>query len=116
MTCAMLEAFGYASVTCTSAAMALSIIRDDPFAFDLVITDQTMPGMTGDELAVKAKAIRGDLPIILCTGYSARLSEARAKEVGAHALLLKPLSRDELGQAVAQALQSPAMAKIAARA
>ncbi len=90
--------------------MALSILRDDPFAIDLLITDQTMPGMTGDELALGAKAIRPDLPIILCTGYSARVNEAVAKQVGAVALLFKPLSRDDLAEAVAQALRSTAPA------
>jgi CheY-like chemotaxis protein len=106
MTCAMLRSFGYAAVSSTNAAMALSIIRDDPFAIDLLITDQTMPGMTGDELAIGAKAIRPDLPIILCTGYSARINEAVAKQVGAVALLFKPLPREELAEAVAQALRS----------
>jgi CheY-like chemotaxis protein len=108
MTCAMLRAFGYAAVSSTNAAMALSIIRDDPFAIDLLISDQTMPGMTGDELAIGAKAIRSDLPIILCTGYSARINESVAKQVGAVALLFKPLSRDELADAVTQALRSSA--------
>jgi CheY-like chemotaxis protein len=108
MTCAMLRALGYEAVSSTHAAMALSILRDDPFAIDLLITDQTMPGMTGDELALGAKAIRPDLPIILCTGYSARLNDAVAKQVGAAALLFKPLSRDDLAEAVAQALRSTA--------
>ena len=117
MTCAMLRALGYSAVSSTNAAMALSIIRDDPFAVDLLITDQTMPGMTGDELAIGAKAIRADLPIILCTGYSARINEAVAKQVGAVALLFKPLSRDELADAVAQALRTSAPpAPIAAQA
>jgi CheY-like chemotaxis protein len=106
MICAMLRALGYEAVSSTHAAMALSVIRDDPFAIDLLITDQTMPGMTGDELALGAKAIRPDLPIILCTGYSARMNEQTAKQVGAAALLFKPLSRDDLAEAVAQALRS----------
>ena len=101
MTCAMLRALGYEAAGSTHAAMALSILRDDPFAIDLLITDQTMPGMTGDELAIGAKAIRPDLPIILCTGYSARMNEQTAKQVGAAALLFKPLSRDDLAEAVA---------------
>jgi len=108
MTCAMLRALGYEAASSTHAAMALSILRDDPFAIDLLITDQTMPGMTGDELALGAKAIRPDLPIILCTGYSARMNESVAKQVGAAALLFKPLSRDDLAEAVAQALRSTA--------
>jgi CheY-like chemotaxis protein len=110
MTCAMLRALDYSAVSSTNAGMALSIIRDDPFAFDLLITDQTMPGMTGDELAIGVKAIRSDLPIILCTGYSARINEQTAKQVGAAALLFKPLSRDELAEAVAQALRASAPA------
>ena len=110
MTCAMLRALGYEAASSTHAAMALSILRDDPFAIDLLITDQTMPGMTGDELAIGAKAIRPDLPIILCTGYSARINEQTAKQAGAAALLFKPLSRDDLAEAVALALRPTAPA------
>jgi PAS domain S-box-containing protein len=109
--CTVLRGLGYSAVSCTSGAAALSIIRDDPFAVDLLLTDQTMPGMTGDELAIGAKTVRPDLPIILCTGFSARLNETLAKEIGASALLYKPMSRDDLGQAVARALQRPAEPK-----
>jgi len=117
MTCTMLRALGYEAISSTHAAMALSVIRDDPFAIDLLITDQTMPGMTGDELTIGAKAIRADLPVILCTGYSARINDAAAKQVGAVALLFKPLSRDELADAVAQALRTAApTAAVPARA
>jgi PAS domain S-box-containing protein len=108
LTCTMLRGLGYSAVSCTSGAAALSIIRDDPFAIDLLLTDQTMPGMTGDELTAGAKVVRSDLPVILCTGFSARLNETLAKDIGASALLYKPMSRDDLGQAVAQALQRPA--------
>jgi PAS domain S-box-containing protein len=113
LTCTMLRGLGYSAVSCTSGTAALSIIRDDPFAVDLLLTDQTMPGMTGDELAAGARLVRPDLPIILCTGFSSRLNENMAKEIGACALLYKPMSRDDLGQAVAQALQRPAVADIA---
>jgi PAS domain S-box-containing protein len=106
--CTMLRGLGYSAVSCTSGAAALSIIRDDPFAVDLLLTDQTMPGLTGDELAAGAKVVRPDLPIILCTGFSSRLNETIAKDIGASALLFKPMSRDDLGQAIAQALQRPA--------
>jgi PAS domain S-box-containing protein len=108
LTCAMLKNLGYQAASCTDPTKAWALFRDDPQAFDLLITDQMMPHMSGDELAQSVRSVRADLPIILCTGFNARLSEARLREIGARAILLKPLPRDELAHAVATALQPAA--------
>jgi PAS domain S-box-containing protein len=106
MTCAMLRALGYSVVSCTSSAAAWSMLRDDPYAVDLLITDHAMPGMSGEELAASVKKLRPELPVIMCTGFSSKLADAHARELGASALLLKPVSRDELAHSVASALES----------
>ncbi|MCJ7810362.1 MAG: PAS domain S-box protein, partial [Desulfobulbaceae bacterium] len=77
-----LERLGYTVETRTDSVKALALFLSNPDAFDLVITDMTMPSMTGDALARELLKIRPDLPIILCTGYSARMSEEKAMELG----------------------------------
>jgi YesN/AraC family two-component response regulator len=69
---------------------ALEAFRAEPDAFDLVITDVTMPSMTGIELAKELMAIRPDIPIILCTGFSELINEKRAKEMGIQEFVMKP--------------------------
>jgi len=83
---------------------ALEAFRRDPRHFDVVVTDMTMPHMTGDELAVEMLSIRPDLPIVLCTGYSRRISERRAREMGIRAFVMKPLTRMELARTVRHVL------------
>ena len=75
-------------------------VEADPHAFDLVITDMIMPKMTGSELAARMLEIRPDLPIILATGYSANITEARAKEMGIKAFALKPLVMEALARLI----------------
>jgi CheY-like chemotaxis protein len=87
-----------------SAEAALERFREAPAGFDVVITDQTLPRMGGDELTRALLAIRPDLPVLICTGYSARLDDAEARAIGARALLPKPIDRKELGDALAAAL------------
>lgn len=106
MTCTMLRALGYSTVSCTNPTTALSILREDPYAIDLLITDHAMPGITGDELTTDIKKLRPELPIIMCTGFANKLTEASAKELGAAALLFKPVSRDDLAHAVSSALET----------
>ena len=92
------------SSQCGSAEAGLERFRGDPAAFDLVITDQTLPRMGGDELTLSLLALRPDLPVLICTGYSARLDDQVARAIGARALLPKPLDLRQLGEAVATAL------------
>jgi CheY-like chemotaxis protein/two-component sensor histidine kinase len=87
----MLEHLGYKLVTRTSSIEALKLFRAQPDKFDLVITDMTMPNMTGDKLAKELMEIRPDIPIILCTGYSERITEEKAKAMGIRAFTMKPL-------------------------
>jgi len=102
----MLTALGYAVTTEGSAEAALARFRGDPAAFDVVLTDQTLPRMGGDELTRCLLAIRPDVPVLICSGYSARLDEAEARAIGARALLPKPIDLQQLGEAVAAALRS----------
>jgi two-component system cell cycle sensor histidine kinase/response regulator CckA len=103
----MLSALGYVVTTEASGEAALARFKEDPAAFDLVLTDQTLPRMGGDELTRALLAVRPGLPVLICTGYSARLDEVGASAVGARALLPKPIDLRELGAAVAAALSSP---------
>jgi len=91
---------GYDVVTMQDSTDALEIFRKDPGRFDLVITDMTMPKMTGDELASAILEIRPEMPIIICTGYSKRMSPERAKEIGIRAFVMKPLAHHELADTV----------------
>jgi len=100
----MLETLGYAVVTRTGGVDALELFRQDPAGFDLVITDMTMPHMTGDVLARELTRIRPDLPVILCTGFSHSISEEKAKAFGIREYLMKPLMRQELARIVRNVL------------
>jgi FixJ family two-component response regulator len=78
----------------------------DPGRFDCVITDMTMPQIRGDEMAGRLLEVRPDLPIILCTGFSEKISEEQALKMGIRAFLLKPFSMQNLGLAVQKALEA----------
>ncbi len=89
---AMLGGLGYRVTALADSRKALDLFLGNPDAFDLVITDITMPGMTGDALANAILRERPGVPVVICTGYSERVSEAEAKRIGARAYLLKPFS------------------------
>jgi len=88
----------------TAPEAALAFIRDQPFAVDLVITDQTMPGMTGDMLTEQIHALRAELPVLILTGFSNRLSPERVAAIGVMAVLDKPVALATLRRAVNAAL------------
>ena len=94
----MLERLGYTVTVHISSTKALDAFRDDPAQFDLVITDQTMPGLTGTELALRMLEIRPDVPIILCTGFSQLIDEDSAKAMGIKEFVLKPFTLSSIGQ------------------
>ncbi|HSR10887.1 MAG TPA: ATP-binding protein, partial [Thermodesulfobacteriota bacterium] len=100
----MLSTLGYRTSARTSSIEALELIRARPDQFDLVITDMTMPNMTGDKLAARMLEIRPGLPIIMCTGYSEYMDKQKAEGLGIRELLLKPLVMNELARAVRRAL------------
>jgi PAS domain S-box-containing protein len=100
----MLSKLGYTVVTKSSSSEALELFRKDPDKFDLVITDMTMPGMTGDKLAQKFMEIRHDIPIILCSGYSEHISEEKAKKMGIREFVMKPFEMNELAKTIRKVL------------
>lgn len=102
----ILEHLGYQVVASVNSVEALRIFRDHPENFDLVITDQTMPEMTGIELAKEILKIRPDIKVILCTGHSEIINAVEAKNLGVHEFVLKPLDRYELANLVRKALES----------
>ena len=100
----MLGKLGYRVDVETHPLEALEVFRTAPDRYDLVITDMTMPRMTGEALSRELMRIRPDLPIIVCTGYSERMTERRAREMGVRSLLIKPLASRDLAEAVEAAL------------
>ena len=93
----VLERLGYSVTTRTSSMEALELFQSKPNDFDLVVTDMTMPNMTGDKLAVELMKIRPDIPVILCTGYSKKISDETASEIGIKAFAYKPVVKADLG-------------------
>ncbi|MCF8085133.1 MAG: response regulator [Deltaproteobacteria bacterium] len=101
----MLEALGYSVTAKQSSVKALAAFTEDPQAFDLIITDQTMPEMTGKELVREMLTIRPDLPIILCTGYSQQIDEKEAKAMGIRGFVTKPIVMREMAQTIREVLE-----------
>ena len=100
------EALGYTVVAKHNGRDALKAFRKEPDSFDLVITDMTMPHMTGDILAKKILGIRPDMPIIMCTGFSEKISEEKVKELGIKALVMKPMPHGELAKTIRDVLKA----------
>jgi PAS domain S-box-containing protein len=103
---AMLRRLGYEITPVNGSMEALEIFRARSDDFHMVITDQTMPHMTGDTLAQEILRIHPDMPIILCTGFSELVTEERAKEIGIRELVLKPFVMHELAATVRKVLDS----------
>jgi PAS domain S-box-containing protein len=103
---AMLERLGYEVTVRTSSLEALTTFHNEPDRFDVVITDQTMPGMTGVELARRMLAIRPQLPIILCTGFSNLVNEEQARLHGIKGFIMKPITKQEIGALLKEVLAS----------
>ena len=102
----MLERLGYKVTGKTSSVEALNAFRINPQGFDLVITDLTMPDLTGDQLAKELIAIRPDIPIIISTGFNERLNEIEAEKLGIKAFLMKPIARYDMSSAVRKVLNN----------
>jgi CheY-like chemotaxis protein len=98
-----LKHLGYDVVSRTSPIEALELFKAKPDYFDLVITDQTMPGMTGDALARELMRIRPGLPVVICTGYSQTVDQQRAHKMGIKTFVMKPILINELAAAVRKA-------------
>jgi PAS domain S-box-containing protein len=102
---ALLTALGYEVVAVTSSLEAVAVFQAAPERFDLVITDYTMPQLTGEALAHALRGIRPTLPIILCTGFSETMTAERAQAVGIDAFCLKPVVLQELEQTIRRVLR-----------
>lgn len=101
----ILEHLGYDVRAVTSSIEALRLIKEDPARFDLLITDQSMPKMTGSQLAKEAMAIRPDLPVILCSGYGSMMSQEDVDTVGIKKFIRKPYDTALISAALREALK-----------
>ena len=102
----MLQDFGYHVVAITDSTQAIEVFRARPDDFDLVITDMTMPGMTGADLSQEILKIRPHLPIILCTGHSDLITEDKAKAIGIQGFTYKPFSLGTISRLISEVLHS----------
>ncbi len=102
----ILDKLGYQVTGVDSGEKALEVFNDDPTRFDVVLTDLSMPKMTGDKLAEKITKIRNEVPVILCTGYSDKMNEKQAKSLGIKKTLMKPLSMKVLAEAIREVLDN----------
>jgi CheY-like chemotaxis protein len=100
----ILERLGYEVMATNDSVEAFEAFTYDPSLFDVVVTDQTMPGLTGLQLARECLRVRPDIPIILCTGHSDSITPDTLKEGGIRELLMKPLVRKEPAQAIHRVL------------
>ena len=95
-----LSVMGYNVVAVVDSGEALDRFRAAPQQFDLVVTDQTMPVMTGTQLAQELRRIRDDIPIVLCTGFSHIVDADRARALGVNAFCMKPLNMRDLARQI----------------
>jgi signal transduction histidine kinase/CheY-like chemotaxis protein len=100
----MLSSLGYNVTTCSNSVEALAAFQKDANGFDLVITDLTMPKMTGLDLSSTILQLRPDIPIILCTGFSDVLQDGTAKSIGIREVAMKPIVWKELAQVIRRVL------------
>jgi len=100
----MLGSLGYRLEVFTNGVKALERLKEQPQAFDLLITDQVMPDLTGTELAAAVREIRPGLPVIICSGYGGHITSEMAEELDINAFLQKPISRRELGEAISRVM------------
>lgn len=105
MTKRRVERLGYQVTAKTSSLEALELFSSQPDAFDVVISDQTMPELTGENLARKLLEIRPDIPIIICTGYSSKIDAEKANFIGIRAFIMKPVDKVELAETIRSVLE-----------
>jgi CheY-like chemotaxis protein len=101
---ALLGRLGYQVETRASSLDAIEAFRANPQKYDLVISDMTMPKMTGDEVARHMKAVRPDIPVILCSGFSDRMHAGTIEAIGISAVLMKPVIYADLARTVRRVL------------
>lgn len=101
-----LRLYGYSPQACHGAEDALKTFKKNPDAFDVVMTDQAMPGMTGDQLIREIRKLRADVPVVLCTGYADYALDDSEQAINAFTCLKKPFSMSALADVLAEILQS----------
>ncbi|THB80210.1 MAG: response regulator [Desulfobacteraceae bacterium] len=106
MTRTMLEGLGYKVSDFINSQEALATFNDDPYKFDLVITDMTMPHMTGLEMIKKMYSVRPEMPVILCTGFSAVINQEKAFALGIKGFLTKPILKKEMAKTIREVLDT----------
>jgi CheY-like chemotaxis protein len=106
MTKKLLTGLGYTVTALSDSLAALKFLTEKGGEVDLLVTDQTMPGMTGIELAKEALKIRKDLPVILCTGFSNEVSPKRAAAIGISQFVMKPFSPHEISDVIRKVLDA----------
>jgi PAS domain S-box-containing protein len=102
----MLQRLGYRVTAIVGSSAAIDLFAEDPFRFDLVITDYNMPGLTGDQMAKQMLAIRQQMPIIVCTGFSEVFDQQRAQAMGIRKVMMKPLTMEAIAHSVREVLTS----------
>ncbi len=102
----ILEQLGYHVTALYSSTEALETFRANPDKFDLVVTDMTMPDITGDQLAKELINIRNDIPVIICTGHSDLISEEKATAMGARGFIMKPVTKKQFAGVVQKVLET----------
>ncbi|MDH5545204.1 MAG: PAS domain S-box protein [Gammaproteobacteria bacterium] len=102
----LFEMYGYEVTAMTDPKAALELVKQNPYAFDVIVTDYTMPGITGEELSRQILALREDMPILMCTGYSERMDEKKAHAMGIRAFLMKPVEPLRILESVAELAQA----------
>lgn len=108
----LVKSYGYSVTTFSDSLVALEHFKEDPLAYDLVVTDMTMPNLSGDLFGKKIMQIRPDIPVIICTGFSKTLDQGGAVDAGFAKYLTKPVEAGELLFAIRKVLDSPDVAKL----
>ncbi len=101
----LLEALGYKVIAETNPARAIEIFKEDSDAFDLIITDKTMPHLTGFDVAREIKSIRPDIPVILCSGFQEKEDVGKLKALGISRLMIKPISKGVMAKVIRDVLE-----------
>jgi len=102
----MLKRLGYQVTSYSDSTEALEIFRMDPANFDVIITDLAMPDMAGDKLASEVLKIRQDIPVILNTGFSDKVTPELAVKIGVKGIIMKPMVKRELAQIIRKVLDT----------
>lgn len=100
----MIERLGYKVSVRTSSVEALEAFKTNSDQFDMVLSDMSMPNMTGDQLAGEIKKIKPDIPVIICTGFSERINRDNAEAIGVNAFLMKPIVKTDMAKTIRRVL------------